>query len=118
QTSLPISAYDSVVRAPVLQVALGATSSVYITVLLVPPFFLRLQACAQRQQVLRNALLPVGGPYPINLKRRAKERRDVTALVLRRAMRHVCSWQHQSTSEKMMGTEEIPYGVYFHCGKS
>ena len=33
-------------------------------------------------------------------------------------MRHVCSWQHQSTSEKIMGIEETPHGVYFLCGKS
>ena len=30
-------------------------------------------------------------------------------------MRHVCSWQYPSTLEKMMGTEETPHGVYFHC---
>ena len=33
-------------------------------------------------------------------------------------MRHVCPWQHQSTSEKIMDIEETPYGVYFLCGKS
>ena len=33
-------------------------------------------------------------------------------------MRHVCSWQHQSTSEKIMGIKETPHGVYFLCGKS
>ncbi|KAL6082327.1 hypothetical protein STEG23_021482 [Scotinomys teguina] len=26
-------------------------------------------------------------------------------------LRHVCSWKNQSTIEKMMGIEEIPYGV-------
>ena len=31
--------------------------------------------------------------------------------------RHVCSWQHQSTSEKIMGTEETPNGVYFFVAK-
>ena len=29
-------------------------------------------------------------------------------------MRQVCSWQHQSTSEKMMGIKDHPYGVCFH----
>ena len=33
-------------------------------------------------------------------------------------MRLVCSWQRQSTSKKIMGTEETPHGVYFLCGKS
>lgn len=32
-------------------------------------------------------------------------------------VRYVCSWQHQSTSKKMMGIEEPPYGVCFKCGK-
>lgn len=32
-------------------------------------------------------------------------------------MRNVCSWKHQCTSEKM-SIEDIPYGVYFLCGKS
>lgn len=31
-------------------------------------------------------------------------------------MRHICSWQHHFTSE-MIGIEETPYGVCFHCGK-
>ena len=34
------------------------------------------------------------------------------------AMRHVCFWQHQSSSEKIMGIKETPHGVYFICGKS
>ena len=33
-------------------------------------------------------------------------------------MSHVCSWQHQSTSEKIMDIEETPHGVYFLCDKS
>ena len=32
-------------------------------------------------------------------------------------MRHVCLWQHQSTSEKIMGIEETPDGVYFFVAK-
>lgn len=32
-------------------------------------------------------------------------------------MRHVCFWQHQFTSIKIMGIKEIPYGLYFLCGK-
>ncbi|EGW14499.1 hypothetical protein I79_023484 [Cricetulus griseus] len=32
-------------------------------------------------------------------------------------VRHVCSWQHQFTSEKMMGIEETPYGVSFIVAK-
>ena len=32
-------------------------------------------------------------------------------------MRHVCSWQHQSTSEKKMGIEETPHGVYILFSK-
>lgn len=31
-------------------------------------------------------------------------------------MRHICSLQHQFTAE-MIGTEETPYGVCFHCGR-
>lgn len=33
-------------------------------------------------------------------------------------MRHICSWQHQATSEKMMGIRETPYWVCFYCGKA
>ena len=33
-------------------------------------------------------------------------------------MRHVCSKQHQSTSEKLMGIKETLHGVYLLCGKS
>ena len=32
-------------------------------------------------------------------------------------VRHICSWQHQSTSENMMSIKEPPYGVCFLCGK-
>ncbi|KAL6089721.1 hypothetical protein STEG23_029713, partial [Scotinomys teguina] len=32
------------------------------------------------------------------------------------AVRNVYSWQHQSTSEKMMGIEETSYEICFHCG--
>lgn len=28
-------------------------------------------------------------------------------------VRQVCSWKHLFTSEKIMGTEETPYGVCF-----
>ena len=33
-------------------------------------------------------------------------------------MRHVCSWQHQFTLEKIMVIKETPQGVYFLCDKS
>ena len=32
-------------------------------------------------------------------------------------MKHAC-WQHESTSEKMIDSEETPHRVYFLCGKS
>ena len=32
-------------------------------------------------------------------------------------VRHVCSWQHQSISEKAMGIKVPLYGVFFPYGK-
>ena len=39
------------------------------------------------------------------------------SLNLSMLVRHVCSWQHQCTSEKMMGTKETLYEVCFYCGE-
>ena len=32
-------------------------------------------------------------------------------------MRHVCSWQHQSTSKKINDIKETPPGIYFCMAK-
>ena len=32
-------------------------------------------------------------------------------------MRHICSWKHQFTSEKIMSIGETPYEICFHCDK-